>query len=253
MSQASNNSTFNNCRRSLRIQAAKIRDVDKAWEEYLAAEKEEELKDEMEKLILATQKAQAEKNKKAGMDKPAVFKKEKPKKEKPKKEKPKKEQHPHAGNDDFNTPAAGWDLAKRYLIKDDETKVWQPFYNDGEITSNFKNSIHIKKDFFTYEPDEWDCVIDNPPYTTKKDIIENLLKKGKPFALLIPSDTMKRVWFYKLKPSSLDLTIIIPKSCYVFKGTDKDIKVETAWFCFGFKLGRQLIYEGEDLMAAAEA
>ena len=162
--------------------------------------------------------------------------------------------HPHAGNDNFNTPAEAWELAKGHLLKGrQEEKVWQPFYNDGAITSTFKNSIHIKKDFFTYEPDEWDCVIDNPPYTNKREIIENLLEKGKPFALLIPASSMMRAWWYKLKPSSRDLTIIIPKSCYLFKGKEKSIRVETAWFCWGFKLGREVIYEGEELMAGEKA
>ena len=236
-------------RRSARITAQWLKEqqleasLNNDWTEY---EKEEKLKDAMAEQIAKTQKEQAEKNKRDGMDQPAVFIQAPP--PQPKNRSQPSGFHPHAGNDNFNTPAAAWDLAAKYLVKNDET-VWQPFYNDGAITSKFKNSIHVKKDFFAYEPEQYDFTIDNPPYSTKQEVIERLFKLGKPFALLIPASTMLRVWFYKLKPSSRDLTIIIPKSNYVFKGKEKSIRVETAWFCFGFNLGREMIYEGEDLMA----
>ena len=225
----------NELRRSCRIRLQEFRE---------AKENEQKLNDEMAEQIAKTQKAQAEKNKRMGMDQPAVFIQPPPP---PPPKNASKNHHPNAGNDNFNTPAAGWELAAKYLVKNDET-VWQPFYNDGAITSKFKNSIHVKKDFFAYEPKKYDFTIDNPPYSTKQEVIERLFKLGKPFALLIPSSTMYRVWFYKLKPSSRDLTVIIPKTNYVFKGKEKSIRVETAWFCFGFNLGREIIYEGEDLM-----
>jgi hypothetical protein len=50
------------------------------------------------------------------------------------------------------------------------------------------------QDFFTYEPDHWDVIISNPPYTGKRKFWERCLQFGKPFALLLPinilSDSM---------------------------------------------------------------
>ena len=148
--------------------------------------------------------------------------------------------HPNAGNDDFNTPANAWLLADKYLkIKD--KKVWCPFYNDGNITCHFKNRIHENRDFFMYEPDDYECVCDNPPYSIKKEVIKKLVENGKPFALLIPLDTIIRRYFREGERD--DFTMIIPKSVFKFKGKNKTISVNTAWFCWGFKLGKQIIWE----------
>ncbi len=148
---------------------------------------------------------------------------------------------PNAGNDDFNTPKEAWDMIGKQLnIK--EQIVWAPFYNDGNLTCGFKNRIHQQRDFFAGEPDKYDCVIDNPPYSIKKDVIERLMLNGKPFALLIPLETVIRKYF--METVTEDFTLIIPARPYKFKGKEKTISVTTAWFCWGFKLGKQIIWEG---------
>ena len=150
---------------------------------------------------------------------------------------------PHMGNDNFNTPREAWDLIDK-ILKIDDKKVWCPFYNDGKITCHFKNIIHAERDFFNYEPDDYECVVDNPPYSFKKDVIKKLIDNGKPFALLLPLNTMIRRYFQKSKRD--DLTIIIPKSIYKFVGEKKTIRVDTAWFCWGFKLKKQMIWEDDE-------
>jgi len=153
---------------------------------------------------------------------------------------PPNKRRPNLGNDNFNTPLAAWLLAEKYLnIKN--KKVWCPFYNDGNLTCPYENRIHSKRDFFSYEPDQYECVIDNPPYSIKKDVINKLLENGKPFALLIPLDTIIRRYF--VNGDLKDFTIIIPKTIYKFKGETKTITVNTAWFCWGFKLNQQIIWE----------
>jgi hypothetical protein len=41
-----------------------------------------------------------------------------------------------------------------------------------------------KRDFFEWEPDEWDMMLTNPPYSLIDDFIERCYQLGKPFALL---------------------------------------------------------------------
>jgi hypothetical protein len=68
--------------------------------------------------------------------------------------------------------------------------------------------FHENKDFFTYEPEHYDVVIDNTPYSIKKEIIEQLIKNGKPFALYLPLETLERKYIKQLDTSLLQ--VIIP-------------------------------------------
>ena len=44
--------------------------------------------------------------------------------------------------------------------------------------------IAKKQDFFTYEPDEWDIIVSNPPFKNKRKFFERALSFDKPFALI---------------------------------------------------------------------
>lgn len=39
-------------------------------------------------------------------------------------------------------------------------------------------------DFFKYEPEHYDCIISNPPFTKKLAVFDRLYKLGKPFAMV---------------------------------------------------------------------
>ena len=101
-------------------------------------------------------------------------------------------------DDNYATPSAAWELIVKELNLKDQI-VWCPFYCKGELDTQFKykNKIHEDKDFYTYEHDEYTYVVDNPPYHQKEKIMERLVKLGKPFALLLPMDTMERKYFKK--------------------------------------------------------
>lgn len=76
-----------------------------------------------------------------------------------------------------------------------KTKIWCPF--DIEEWSAFSIrlkecgfdviSTHIDKgqDFFKYEPDEWDIIVSNPPFSLKDKVLERLYSFNKPFAILL--------------------------------------------------------------------
>lgn len=46
------------------------------------------------------------------------------------------------------------------------------------------------RSFFTSEPRVWDCNVTNPPYSVKFQWIERCYALGKPFALLLPVETI---------------------------------------------------------------
>lgn len=86
----------------------------------------------------------------------------------------------------------------KYVQKD--KKIWCPF--DKEWSAYYQTFVrggyqvirsHIDEgqDFFTYEPDDYDMIISNPPYSIKDDIIERLYELNKPFAVLLPLDSLQ--------------------------------------------------------------
>ena len=83
-------------------------------------------------------------------------------------------------NDECYTPHYGVTPILKYIP---EGKiVWCPFdKEDSEFVKQIREPIvhsHIDdgQDFFNYEPDEWDIIVSNPPFTNKrKYFVHNFL------------------------------------------------------------------------------
>lgn len=84
--------------------------------------------------------------------------------------------------------------------------IWCPF--DEEWSSyvqllrkngNTVISSHLKEglDFFTYEPENYDMIITNPPFSCKDEVIARLYELNKPFAILLPLNSLQGVSRYK--------------------------------------------------------
>lgn len=76
-----------------------------------------------------------------------------------------------------------------------EIVIWCPFdLEDSEYVRIFQENgfrvihshIDENKNFFFYEPDNYDIIISNPPFSIKDDIIKHLDELGKPYAILLP-------------------------------------------------------------------
>lgn len=75
-----------------------------------------------------------------------------------------------------------------------DIKVWLPFDTEDSEYSYLMRYMGIKyeashiwegKDFFVYEPREWDIAISNPPFSVKLPVFKRLKSLGKPFAMLM--------------------------------------------------------------------
>ena len=96
-------------------------------------------------------------------------------------------------NDECMTPRYVVEAIVQYLP---ENKVyWCPFdHADSAFVDVLRKSgrevvfSHIAEgqDFFDYEPERWDVLLSNPPFTSKSRILERTLSFGKPFGLLMP-------------------------------------------------------------------
>ena len=94
--------------------------------------------------------------------------------------------------DEYYTPRILVDAILPY-IPEGKT-VWCPFDTED---SEFVHALSVKnkvvyshiwegKDFFEYEPEKYDLIISNPPFTRKLDVLERLYRLDKPFAMVLP-------------------------------------------------------------------
>lgn len=97
-----------------------------------------------------------------------------------------------SGNDEFYTPRYAVEPILKYIPTG--SKVWCPFDTEN---SNFVKMLkesdykvihsHIEDggDFFSSEPEEFDYIVSNPPYSIKAAVFERLFELGKPFGMLV--------------------------------------------------------------------
>lgn len=89
----------------------------------------------------------------------------------------------------------------------DKSKIiWCPFDEEwSAYYQTFKNNgykvirshLNNNKDFFTYEPEQYDIIISNPPYNIKDKILKRLNDLQKPFAVLLPLPSLQGKDRYK--------------------------------------------------------
>ena len=88
--------------------------------------------------------------------------------------------------------------------------VWCPFDKaDSQFVIQLSALPNIKveyshideeQDFFTYEPENWDIIVSNPPFKNKRKFFERALDLGKPFALIMTNAALNDkypVWCWK--------------------------------------------------------
>lgn len=106
--------------------------------------------------------------------------------------------------DETYTPFYAVEPIIRYIPK--EKTVWCPF--DEEWSAYYqlfrergynvvRSSLSEGKDFFSYEPEKWDIVVSNPPFSKKDLVLRRLYGFGKPFAVLLPLTTLQGKKRYK--------------------------------------------------------
>jgi len=156
----------------------------------------------------------------------------------------------HSKQDNYETPFEAFELISKYINK--SKIIWSPFYCNGLVSEHWTKldikHIHINNDFFTYQPEEYDLIIDNPPYSIKQKIFKKCVDLNKPFALFVPIDTLERNYVKQLIGNN-DLQILIPNNRTLFisnyKNLQKHPPFKTVWICYKMNLldGNQIIFE----------
>jgi len=149
-------------------------------------------------------------------------------------------------SDNYVTNADDWLRIKDYIPKD--KIIWSPFYCDGKQKEYFKDMgfdiIHEDKDFFSYTP-EYDIVIDNPPFSKKKEILAKLKELDKPFILIAPSMMLSYKYFQEDFKNNIQ--VIIPSKRINFKHLNSDKKnysppFASFYFCYKMNLPKDLTF-----------
>jgi len=103
------------------------------------------------------------------------------------------------GGDEQYTPDYGVEVLLPHIKHLKDKIIWCPFdKKDSQFVrvlegNGFKviySHIDDGQNFLTYEPDEWDVLISNPPYKNKRVYWERALDFKKPFALLLPTNIL---------------------------------------------------------------
>lgn len=152
-------------------------------------------------------------------------------------------------NDECYTPKYGVIPILEFLPKN--KIIWCPFDTEESqyvktLKENGYNVIysHINdgKDFYKYEPDNWDMLVSNPPFTGKRKIVERTLSFNKPFALLLPL-----TWLNDSAPKQLfkdkDLQLLMFDKRIKFINNEKienKITFSSAYYCWNL-LPKQII------------
>lgn len=135
-----------------------------------------------------------------------------------------------SGNDEFYTPRYAIEPILKYVRKG--STVWCPFDTEQSLFVKMLKehgckviNTHLSngEDFFKIE-EECDCIISNPPYSCKGEVLERLFKLGKPFAMLVGVaglfESQKR--FHMFKNNAFEIMYFNKRVSY-FKSYD-DLK-----------------------------
>lgn len=154
-------------------------------------------------------------------------------------------------NDECYTPKYAVLPIIKYIPKN--KIVWCPFDEEhSEFVRVFKEHnipvvfSHIRngQDFYTYEPEQWDIIISNPPFTNKRKIFERALSFNKPFALI-----MSNTWLNDAAPKQLfmdkQLQLLMFDKRIKFENNgvvNNKITFSSSYYCWDF-LPKDIIME----------
>ena len=104
-------------------------------------------------------------------------------------------------SDEVYTPAYAIKPLLKYINNKNYT-IWCPFdTEESEYVHVFRAAGHKViashiddgKNFFDYEPKNYDCIIANPPFSIKDDILKRLFELDKPYAILLPLPSLQGI------------------------------------------------------------
>lgn len=146
--------------------------------------------------------------------------------------------------DRCETPAYALDPLVPHLIP--EWRIWEPACGSGRIVRALRSydfdvigtDLLVDQNFFTHEPgdwDSWEAIITNPPYSIKPEWIRRCYDLGKPFALLVPVETIGTGEVQRMMEHYGAELLLLNKRVNFFmpnKGDAGSAQFPVLWFCW---------------------
>lgn len=156
------------------------------------------------------------------------------------------------GFDACQTPGYAIDPLLPYLSEG--WTIWEPACGEGNLLDALYEAGHdaIGTDiiqgcnFFEHDPETWDCLITNPPYSIKYQWLERCYQLGRPFALLLPVETLgaqrAQALFIEhgVQIILFDKRINFKMPNVGWEGSSAQFPV--AWFTWGLELETQIVF-----------
>jgi hypothetical protein len=92
------------------------------------------------------------------------------------------------------------------------------------------------QNFFEYQPPQFDAIITNPPYSIKYKWLEHCYELGKPFALLVPVETIGAKTAQDLMQSGgFEIMLLDHRINFKMpnKGYEGSAQFPVLWLCHG--------------------
>lgn len=145
-------------------------------------------------------------------------------------------------NDELYTPSYAVKPIIKYLPNN--ATIWCPFDTEKsqyvqECKRGGYNVVHSHisegKDFFSYQPVQYDIIVSNPPFSVKDKILKRLYELNKPFAILLPLNSLQGNTRYKYFKQGIQL-LSFDKRIGFYTPEHMDSPVEgtpfaSAYFC----------------------
>lgn len=146
--------------------------------------------------------------------------------------------------DQCQTPPYAVDPLLPYL-PDTDCVIWEPAAGEGLLAEALFDCGYRKvtvsdaitgQNFFESEPDAWDILITNPPFSLKYKWLERCYALGKPFALLLPVETLGAASAQVLfREYGIDVIFMSPRIDFKMPNegwNGSGAQFPSAWFCW---------------------
>lgn len=160
---------------------------------------------------------------------------------------------------DFQTPTFALDYLTQYLPKG---TIWECAAGKGNLVRGFQErgyevvgtDLLTGHSFLDYEPETYDIIVTNPPFSIKDEFLKRAYELEKPFAFLLPLTTFEGL---KRQPlfRKYGVQVIFPEKRINFEtpsGNGSGSWFFTAWFTHGFNLPHDLIFVEKSLSPPLE-
>ena len=147
-----------------------------------------------------------------------------------------------SSGDEVYTPFYAVEPLSEFLPKD--KVIWCPFDEEWSAFYQYfkengykviRSSLSDGQDFFSFEPDKWDILVSNPPFSKKDEVLKRAFSFQKPFALLLPVNSIQGKRRYKIFKNQIQMLVFDARVDYHtrknMQATTKGNHFGSAYFC----------------------